>query len=134
MRFNIKKNVESHPCFINGFFILKRERECKMPANNKKEISQEELWASLREEEENKIKHLSDLFLQQYDPYSFSPHFKKVTLKYFVTELHIDEIIDALQIAINKLPDRAEDALKYFCGICWNKIKYPNSLSIIKEK
>jgi hypothetical protein len=33
MRFNIKKNVESHPCFINGFFILKREGECKMPAD-----------------------------------------------------------------------------------------------------
>lgn len=120
--------------FYKWFFILKRERECKMPASNKKEISQEELWESLRTEEENKIKYLSDLFLQQYAPYSFSPHFKKVTLKYFVAELYIDEIVDALRIAINKIPDRAEDALRYFCGICWNKIKYPNSLSIIKEK
>lgn len=61
--------------------------------------------------------------------------FKKTTIKKFVQKLNVFEVIEAMQIACYKFKnskrqyfngtwlDAEELAVKYFCGICWNKIK-----------
>lgn len=97
-----------------------------------KEISEKELMECLIYERQQINIHISNIFYQQYKPNSFSPHFQRTSLSYFIRELDVNDIEEALEIAINKIPDKAEDALKYFCGICWNKIKYPEALNIVK--
>jgi len=41
----------------------------------------------------------------------------------FFPRLHIDEIEDAMEISAVRYPHNANRLWKYFCGICWNKIK-----------
>ena len=42
----------------------------------------------------------------------------------FLQTLTSDEIEDAMNIAKERIPNnQIEDRFKYFCGVCWNKIK-----------
>jgi hypothetical protein len=79
------------------------------------------------------IDYIDSLFLHQYKPFSFSNKFKDTSLKKFLTDLSVEEVEDSLAIAINKIPDKADEALKYFCGICWNKVKYPTALVVVEK-
>lgn len=45
-----------------------------------------------------------------------------LTIKQFVRELGIDDTISAMDIAVSRM-NRSGAAFRYFCGICWNKIK-----------
>lgn len=68
--------------------------------------------------------------------YRFEDSFKKITLKRFFELLPFEKIKQALTMACEKFfrdyektdnVDKQDDfrysAIKYFCGICWNKIK-----------
>jgi hypothetical protein len=52
----------------------------------------------------------------------FTDTFINGTVKRFLKELPLHEITDAMRISLAKqtIPD---NCIKYFCGICWNKIK-----------
>jgi hypothetical protein len=45
------------------------------------------------------------------------------SLKRFVDELGVDECIEAAEIALTKCPHSTYQRFRYFCGICWRKIK-----------
>jgi hypothetical protein len=67
-------------------------------------------------------------FASYFKDRELSDKFKKSTLKIFLKKLPINEVIDAMNIACDKFyewgnPSEYHDAIKYFCGICWNKIK-----------
>lgn len=44
------------------------------------------------------------------------------SIKIFNEKLGVFEVIEAMEIAINKRRNESQ-TFKYFCGICWNKIK-----------
>lgn len=43
--------------------------------------------------------------------------------KIFVERLGVLEALDAAEVARSKIPWRGEKQWKYFCGVCWTKIK-----------
>lgn len=43
--------------------------------------------------------------------------------KTFIEKLGYDQVYDCMEIASAKKPYSKNAAFKYFCGICWNKIK-----------
>lgn len=45
------------------------------------------------------------------------------SVKRFVNELGVHEVFDAMEIAVDRFPRSESRAFKYFCGICWKKIK-----------
>ena len=45
------------------------------------------------------------------------------SIEVFVKRLDLHEIIDAAEIATFRKPYSENQKVKYFCGICWNKIK-----------
>jgi len=47
----------------------------------------------------------------------------KNSIRMFCTKLHPLEVLEAAQKANSFLPDAKMPTFKYFCGICWNKIK-----------
>jgi hypothetical protein len=49
------------------------------------------------------------------------------SLKRFADYLPLDELLDAARIAVSKFPHSTEcdDGFRYFCGICWRKIRPP---------
>lgn len=51
----------------------------------------------------------------------FSEKFR-ISVKKFISSLGIEEVHESMETACNRIYDE-DKALKYFCGICWTKIK-----------
>jgi len=47
---------------------------------------------------------------------------EKVFSDTYENNLPLHEILDAMDIACSRIYDNPESTVKYFCGICWNKI------------
>ena len=74
------------------------------------------------------IEEINTIYLEQYKRWEFSEDFKEKSLKRFLKLLPKHEIKDALKIAISKYPKaintrQRDQVIRYFCGICWRKIK-----------
>lgn len=77
------------------------------------------------------IEKISKIYEDQYQNWTLTDSFK-TSIKHFLKFLTVNEIIESLLISINKFPNNKDDVIKYFCGICWNKIKTkenPNYIS-----
>lgn len=61
------------------------------------------------------------IFKRYFEDKIFSERFKTGTVKQFIIKRGYQEIAQAMEVACGKIHN-AEQALKYFCGICWNKI------------
>ncbi len=46
----------------------------------------------------------------------------KISIKNFISKLDVYDVIDSMEKSCTRVNDK-DDAIKYFCGICWNKIK-----------
>jgi len=57
-----------------------------------------------------------------FDGYIFGERFK-VDVKNFIKKLGVVVVEDAMEIACVKIHWNKNDALKYFCGICYTRIK-----------
>lgn len=71
--------------------------------------------------EEKKIDQIEEIFCKEFDSY-FSDSFR-ASVRKFVQSISIDEVEAAMYRACSKRRDNKTDALKYFCGTCWNIIK-----------
>lgn len=81
----------------------------------------------LKREFDNNILMLNIVLQKYYPNKSFSDTFVSHTLHYFCEHLLIVQIEKAIDLAAVKYPNNAEQLVKYFCGICWNWIKYPET-------
>ncbi len=68
-----------------------------------------------------KLNKLDKLFESETN-HTLTYSFKQSVRKFFEL-LPEYEVIDSMEIALNKFSDKPQLAAKYFCGICWNKIK-----------
>lgn len=69
------------------------------------------------------INDIDNIYISQYQKWSFSDSFRNISLKYFLKKLPKHEVEEALHIAIARFPKDENTVIKYFCGICWRKIK-----------
>jgi len=73
------------------------------------------------------IEDIVNLYQEYYKGWSFSENFKNTSLKRFLNLLPKHEVKDALMLSQVKFPENTEynssQAIRYFCGICWKKIK-----------
>lgn len=68
-----------------------------------------------------KINKLDKMFEAETD-HTFTYSFKQ-SIKKFFELLPEHEVIDSMEIALAKFADKPSMTAKYFCGVCWNKIK-----------
>ena len=68
------------------------------------------------------IDTIQDVFKEYFGDLIFTDQFRNGTVKRFIENLPLHEIADAMHIAGSRKKD-ADGCIKYFCGICWNKIK-----------
>lgn len=68
------------------------------------------------------VKTIENIFSDFFDGYSFTLKFE-ISVKQFIKNLGIHEVEDSMEKACLKINNNPDSALKYFCGICWNKIK-----------
>jgi hypothetical protein len=81
----------------------------------------ERLIKSQKKHEENDIDRIQDAFKIYHPTKNFTEKFRE-SIRVFLKELPCHSIIEFIKIACVRI-NRDEDALKYFCGICWKTIR-----------
>jgi len=126
-----KNNIENlvTACFDcnrgKSNILLNNKNEAIEDAVNRLKLAkkQHREFLKLIEDEENVINELidkvEDIFNHHFKFY-FSPKFR-ISVKGFLKHLSLSELIEAMERACSKMHNE-EKCLKYFCGICWNKI------------
>lgn len=68
------------------------------------------------------IEKVNIRYTEFYDGWEFSESFKAGTVKMFIKKLGFNEVMDAIDITGSKIKD-CRHATKYFCGVCWSKVR-----------
>jgi hypothetical protein len=76
---------------------------------------------SIRARINKDIDLVQDEFQKYFEGYAFSDDFR-ISVKEFLSAMEFYQVIDAMNIACLRMDDQGQ-AIKYFCGICWNTIK-----------
>jgi CRISPR/Cas system Type II protein with McrA/HNH and RuvC-like nuclease domain len=85
----------------------------------------DKLLRSIRKYEETRVDLIQEIFNAYHDGYSFSQTFRK-SVRLFLDKLDINEVEKCMEISCSKGRDR-ESTIRYFCGICWNRIRSKNA-------
>lgn len=72
------------------------------------------------------IKKVDKIFNDTYKDYVLSDKFKTGSLKSFLRRLPAGEVVEAMIIACQRINNDRDRTIRYFCGICWKKIKGNN--------
>lgn len=81
-----------------------------------------------------RVNLIDKIFTTHYPKYGLSNTFKITSLTKFITELPMKEVVKAMELSIDKLPESPGETIKYFCGVCWNRIKQKFQPSEFIEK
>lgn len=65
---------------------------------------------------------VEEIYSSWFNDWVLTDRYKKSTIRQFIDKLGLIEVKDAMSIACSKIKDE-DDCLKYFCGICWSKIR-----------
>jgi hypothetical protein len=76
---------------------------------------------------QNDIQTLNQIFESYYNNKSFSDAFTNSTIRTFLRQLPVIKISEAMHKACSRNNSNPNQALLYFCGICWNWIKHPET-------
>jgi len=111
-----KRNIELDkiPNKINDNSEILKEKENQLKEYRK-------LILSVRRRINNEIKKVENKF-QEYFPENIFTDKPKISIKQFLEILDVYTIIDAMELACLRIND-PNRAIKYFYGICWNKIR-----------
>lgn len=71
--------------------------------------------------DEAAIDEVEAVFRRTFGEFGFSDKFRE-SVRSFINEIGIDGVCWSMSKACSKIRDK-DDALKYFCGICWKKIR-----------
>jgi hypothetical protein len=94
------------------------EREAQIRAfyeilEAKKQRKEDELWS------------VAEIFMEKFHDDSIHKT-RLASIRSFLDRLNVYEVQEAMEMASDKMPWSRERAFRYFCGICWNKIKRAN--------
>lgn len=81
----------------------------------------QKILAEEKKQIEFDINQVEVVFSSVFEGYCLTDKFK-LSIKNFVKKLGIEIVIEAMERSCNRINDR-QDAIKYFCGVCWNKIR-----------
>lgn len=85
-------------------------------------VEYNKLVKKIKRRENKEINAVIEIHAWFYPDFRFTKQFKESSIRKFIKELGVDVVEDAMDKACCKT-EYDYDALKYFCGICWNKIK-----------
>lgn len=71
------------------------------------------------------IEDVAKIYTESFPDWKLSSSFKNVSIKKFIANLPKHEVIEAMEIACAYCENEPDATIKYFCGICWNKIRNP---------
>lgn len=65
---------------------------------------------------------IDEIYTSYFEDYQLNDKFKNGSIKLFLKQLDYYVVEEAMHSACTKIRD-SDKSIKYFCGICWNKIK-----------
>lgn len=82
--------------------------------------------ARVQKRENKDIEDINNIYSEGYPGWEFNENFK-TSVRMFLKNLPKHQVAESLQVSILKFPENTSDnrinCTRYFCGICWNKIK-----------
>ena len=102
----------------------------------KQYLEYHKLLAKINKRVSSEINQVTVIFENYFPERTFTDSFKKGSIKKFIEKLNIFEVCEAMEISCSKFEGQdsyyvkgrgwysnSDSAIKYFCGICWSKIK-----------
>lgn len=78
------------------------------------------LKTSIKKRKTRQAKKVSDIYHTYFPEYILTKS-SITSIRMFLDRLHVSDICECMELACQRHGDRV--AFRYFCGICWNKIK-----------
>lgn len=82
----------------------------------------EKLLKKVRAAEELRVDAVQEVFEKAFPGRSLTGPFRE-SVRQFLEKLDLYQVTGAMTIACGRRSDSAQQAVKYFCGICWTKIR-----------
>ena len=111
--------LTSVPDSIERMAELMREKQDQIKSYTK-------LLRSIEKQHIAIIERVEEVFNLYFPNRCFTETFSDSIKVNFTPYLLEDQLIFAMSAACNKRRDSSSSAIKYFCGICWNKIRGQN--------
>lgn len=108
--------LDKIPSTLSENIEVIREREEQIKEHRK-------LLDSIERRKKKDIRAVADEFKEYFPNDRLTDAFQKSSVKLFLSKLPKHEVVDAMNIACSRRRDSPPNAVKYFCGICWSKIK-----------
>ena len=107
--------LDAVPLSVAEKLILAKEREAQL-----RELHR--FHQKVEQRLQDEMTELNNLFWDEFDGCCMTETFMNSSLRMFLDKLPFFEVMDSMRKSCSRMPD-PDRALKYFCGICWNKIK-----------
>jgi len=119
------KDLKVAPQNIKEKLEIIKEKETQLREYNK-------FLAKIDKQIQKEIEEIDRIYNSYFREWHFSDQFKNGALRRFLKLLPKQIIIDSMYIACGKMQDKHEHnpedhAIRYFCGICWNRIREKNN-------
>ena len=112
--------LDTIPSGVGNNLEILKEKRLQLKAFNRLIEKQER-------ESNEAIASINEIFSDNFPGLNPTETFNKVTIKQFIRCLPVAKVRDAMALACSTKPNAPEAALRYFCGICWNWIKQPDT-------
>lgn len=103
-----------------------RKPDLKAQAEQAKErerqlLGYQKLLSAKRVRIDGEIDRVESTFAIFYQGYTFTPKFR-ISVRVFIEKLGVDAVVESMERACCKVHNHGA-ATKYFCGICWGKVR-----------
>jgi hypothetical protein len=78
--------------------------------------------AKIRKRQEAEIQSIEEVYSNYFPGWEFSERFKNSSVRTFIKLLGVEKVKESMHTACSRMYNE-DKALKYFCGVCWRKIK-----------
>jgi len=107
-------SLDNIPATFSEKTSMLKEREDQLAEYSK-------ITKAVRARVTRQVNKINKIYKSYFEGWELNERFKSSLRSNFIDKLHISEMEEAMHKACCKTNDR-DDSIKYFCGICWNKI------------
>jgi hypothetical protein len=94
-------------------------------------LEYKKLRTSIDKRIKKEVNEIEKIFQSYFEDFYLLPKFKNGSLKSFISKLGYFEVEEAMSIACGVMKNN-DSATKYFCGICWRKIRQIEENKIVE--
>lgn len=83
----------------------------------------ERMQKAERRRQDKAIDSIEEIFKGYYPGREFTQKFRNDIRRQFIPRLSVFQMEEAMEVAVTRVQGRPADSIKYFCGVCWSKIR-----------